>query len=143
MSKDYKFNSELNKDWYTSENGNLYNSSLANTVINPGETKEVSYQVSVKEVEDNNQELTGEIKITADNYEEKTIQNITNKIETGNIKATIQFLYSEDIELYEKSDIPFAVNVKNISDKELEDVIVEIPVAEGLEVASREDLRTY
>ncbi|MCI8636510.1 MAG: hypothetical protein HFJ36_01385 [Clostridia bacterium] len=125
------------------EDESLTSKQLKIDTLNPGETKEVSYQVSVKEVEDNNQELTGEIKITADNYEEKTIQNITNKIETGNIKATIQFLYSEDIELYEKSDIPFAVNVKNISDKELEDVIVEIPVAEGLEVASREDLRTY
>ena len=125
------------------EDESLTSKLLKIDTLNPGETKEVSYQISVKEVEDNNQELTGKIKIIADNYEEKTIQNITNKIETGNIKATIKFLYSEDVKLYEKSDVPFAINVKNISSKELKDVIVEIPVAEGLEVASQEDLRTY
>ena len=41
IPKDMKFSSELNSDWYISDNGNAYNSSLANTVINPGETKEV------------------------------------------------------------------------------------------------------
>ena len=34
-----KFNSELNKDWYTAkENNTIYNSSLSNTLINPGES---------------------------------------------------------------------------------------------------------
>lgn len=42
LPKNAKFNSEINKDWYLSENGNAYNASLANTKINPGETKEVT-----------------------------------------------------------------------------------------------------
>lgn len=37
-----KFNSELNKDWYEGANGTVYNSSLANTVINPGKSKTVT-----------------------------------------------------------------------------------------------------
>lgn len=37
-----KFNSELNKDWYEGANGTVYNSSLANTLINPGESKTVT-----------------------------------------------------------------------------------------------------
>ena len=37
-----KFNSELNKDWYEGTNGTVYNSSLANTIINPGESKTVT-----------------------------------------------------------------------------------------------------
>jgi len=37
-----KFNSELNKDWYEGANGTVYNSSLANTIINPGESKTVT-----------------------------------------------------------------------------------------------------
>lgn len=48
-----KFNSELNKDWYMSENGTLYNSSLANTIINPGETKEVTLLLTKKMTENN------------------------------------------------------------------------------------------
>lgn len=37
-----KFNSELNKDWYEGPNGTVYNSSLANTIIKPGESKTVT-----------------------------------------------------------------------------------------------------
>lgn len=40
MPSDFKFSSELNKDWYQSE-GCLYNKSLANNKIKIGETKEV------------------------------------------------------------------------------------------------------
>ena len=37
-----KFNAEINKDWYYSEDKqNLYNNSLEKTLINPGESKEV------------------------------------------------------------------------------------------------------
>lgn len=53
MPTEMKFSSELNKDWYTSENGTLYNSSLANTIINPGETKEVTLLLTKKMSEDN------------------------------------------------------------------------------------------
>ena len=53
MPSEMKFNSELNKDWYTSENGILYNSSLANTLINPGESKEVTLILTKKMTEEN------------------------------------------------------------------------------------------
>lgn len=39
---EFKFNSELNKDWYEGANGTVYNSSLANTIINPGESKTIT-----------------------------------------------------------------------------------------------------
>ena len=42
------FNSELNQDWYLSENGNVYNSSLANTLLQPGESKELTLVVTKK-----------------------------------------------------------------------------------------------
>ena len=54
MPSGMKFNSELNKDWYASDNGtNLYNSSLANELIQPGETKEVTLLLSKKITESN------------------------------------------------------------------------------------------
>ena len=37
----FKFTSELNKDWYLSEDGKLHNNSLENEKIVAGETKEV------------------------------------------------------------------------------------------------------
>ena len=53
IPSEMKFNSELNKDWYTSGNGVLYNSSLANTIINPGESKVVTLTLTKKMTEDN------------------------------------------------------------------------------------------
>lgn len=53
MPSEMKFNSDLNKDWYISENGALYNSSLSNTLINPGESKEVTLLLTKKMTEDN------------------------------------------------------------------------------------------
>ena len=41
------FSTELNPDWYLSDNGNIYNSTLAEQVINPGETKELTLVVSI------------------------------------------------------------------------------------------------
>lgn len=41
LPNDMKYHSELNTQWYEGEDGYLYNTSLATTVINPGETKTV------------------------------------------------------------------------------------------------------
>lgn len=53
MPQDMKFSSELNRDWYTADNGNLYNSSLAQAVIKPGETKELTLILTKKMTENN------------------------------------------------------------------------------------------
>ena len=63
--KDMKFNSELNKDWYTANNGDLYNSSLANTKIEPGQSKEISLTL-IKKMTDTN---TGIVNNNAEIYE--------------------------------------------------------------------------
>ena len=42
------FSTELNTDWYLSDNGNIYNASLENEIIKPGEKKEVNLIVSLK-----------------------------------------------------------------------------------------------
>ena len=41
LPSELSFSSELNRDWYENGNGTIYNSSLANTLIKPRETKEV------------------------------------------------------------------------------------------------------
>lgn len=41
MPKGMQFISELNPSWYIAQNGNIYSNELANTAINPGETKEI------------------------------------------------------------------------------------------------------
>ena len=42
LPAELKFNSELNPDWYEGKDGVIYNNSLANTLINPGESKELT-----------------------------------------------------------------------------------------------------
>lgn len=53
VPSELKFSSELNKDWYQGQNGEIYNASLANTLINPGETKEVTLLLTKKLSEEN------------------------------------------------------------------------------------------
>lgn len=53
IPKDMKFNSELNRDWYQSSNGDIYNSSLANTKLESGETLEVTLTLTKKMTDDN------------------------------------------------------------------------------------------
>ena len=52
MPSDLRFSSELNKDWYQTQSG-LYNASLANDVIKPGETREVTLTLTKNMTENN------------------------------------------------------------------------------------------
>lgn len=78
-----KFNTELNEEWYLSENGNIYNTSLENTKINPGESKEVtlvvSHNISKVEILNNSAEIY-------ESYNEQGLADIDstpgNKVET-------------------------------------------------------------
>lgn len=122
------------------ENEALTSKKLEIDLLKPGETKEVSYQISVKQVEDNNQNLDGEIKIVVDNKEEMVIQNISNKIEKSEIKTSLKFLYSQDVTTCEGSGFPLQILVKNISENELHDLIVEMPLADQFNDFTENDI---
>lgn len=109
LGTDLKFSSELNKDWYVS-NGKLYNSSLANEKIKPGESKTVTLTVTKKMTENN----TGLVNNTAEiveSYNEQGLPDIDSvagnqavgeddwgsadvilSIKTGQIAITITFI---------------------------------------------------
>lgn len=85
LPKGVVFNTELNKDWYLSDNGNVYNTSLENTIIRPGETKELTL-VLVKQI---TEDSIGVLNNTAEIYEvynEQGLKDIdstpANKVET-------------------------------------------------------------
>ena len=85
LSSDVKFQSELNADWYQGKDGNIYTTSLANTLINPGETKEVILVVTKQMTEEN----VGLINNTAEiqeSYNDYAISDIDstpgNKVQT-------------------------------------------------------------
>ena len=78
LPDEFTFSTELNSDWYLSDNGNIYNASLENTRIEPGETKDIKLIVSVNINESN----LGIISNTAEIYEtynEQGLQDIDSE----------------------------------------------------------------
>lgn len=77
IPKDVTFNSGLkgNENWHSGKDGNLYSTSLANTIIGPGESKEIKL-ILTKQMTDNNVGLTSN---TAEIYEDYNVYGITDK----------------------------------------------------------------
>lgn len=84
LSVDYKFNSELNKDWYQSGN-DVYCTSLANEKIEPGESKEVVLTV-IKEMKENNTGLINNTAEIVSSYNELGLTDI-NSTEGNKVKG--------------------------------------------------------
>ncbi len=73
VSADYKFSSELNKDWYQ-DGSNIYNNSLANTKLAPGESKEVILTLT-KQMTENNTGLITNVAEIAESYNEQGLKD--------------------------------------------------------------------
>lgn len=84
LSVDYKFNSELNKDWYQSGN-EVYCTSLANEKIEPGQSKEVTLTV-IKEMTENNTGLVNNTAEIVSSYNELGLTDI-NSTEGNKVKG--------------------------------------------------------
>lgn len=76
LASDYKFNSQLNPDWYQSGE-NIYNSSLANEKISPGESKELKLIVS-KNMTNENAGLINNTAEIAESYNEEGVSDINS-----------------------------------------------------------------
>jgi len=72
LPQDLKFSSELNKDWYINTDGSLYSASLANQIINPGETKRLDL-ILTKKMNENNTGLIINNAEIAESYNEQGI----------------------------------------------------------------------
>ena len=70
------FNTELNSGWYLKD-GNAYNTSLANTIINPGETKEITL-VLTKKINGQNMGLFRNTAEIAATYNEQGIEDVNS-----------------------------------------------------------------
>ena len=90
LPAELKFSSELNKDWYEGKDGVIYNASLANTVIKPGESKEVTL-VLTKTM---NSENYGLINNSAEIYETSNDYGALDIDSTPGNKATNEDDYS-------------------------------------------------
>lgn len=84
LSSDYKFSSELNKDWYQSGN-DVYCTSLANEKIEPGQSKDVTLTV-IKQMKENNTGLVNNTAEIVDSYNELGLTD-SNSTEGNKVKG--------------------------------------------------------
>ena len=81
IPEDMKFYSELNKQWYVGEDGNLYNTELASSQINPGQAQTVKLILSKTMTKNNTGTTTNiaEISETMNSKDYKDINLSNNK----------------------------------------------------------------
>ena len=88
------FNSELNSDWYQENDGNLYNTSLADVELQPGEQKELTLILTKKITEDS----IGIINNSAEIFESYNEQGLQDMDSTpGNQVANEDDMSSADL----------------------------------------------
>ena len=96
-----KFNSSLNSDWYQSE-GNLYNTSLSDSIIEPGETKELTLILTKTMTETNTGLINNNAQIDEysnplgieDETENKSFANVIISVSTGALISYFSFMIS-------------------------------------------------
>ena len=77
LPEDAMFMSELNSDWYLSNNNqDVYNASLANEIINPGESKEVTLVLSFNITDKNIGNIVNNNAEIYESYNEQGIEDI-------------------------------------------------------------------
>lgn len=64
LPKGLEFSSELNKDWYKGDDGNLYTSSLSGIAIEPGKTSEVELVLTKETTENSTGTFTNSAELT-------------------------------------------------------------------------------
>ena len=84
LSSDYKFSSELNKDWYQSGN-EVYCTSLSNEKLEPGQSKDVTLTV-IKQMKENNTGLVNNTAEIVDSYNELGLTD-SNSTEGNKVKG--------------------------------------------------------
>lgn len=75
----FAFNADLNKDWYVENDGNAYTAKLANTLIEPGETKEVTLVLTKKMTGENIGTIRNTAEI-AEDYNEYGLKDINSTV---------------------------------------------------------------
>ena len=89
------FNSSLNSDWYQ-QDGNIYTTSLSDTIIEPGETKEVKLTLT-KKMTESNTGLTNNKAEIAETYNSLGLQNVSETQAEPNGEFAKETLGSADM----------------------------------------------
>ena len=72
----FKFNAELNRDWFILNDGSVCSSSLANTKIQPGETKEITLLLTKTGIKDNDLKIISNTAEILEAYNDLGIEDV-------------------------------------------------------------------
>lgn len=115
------------------ENPDLKKLEMAKDELKIGETVEFKYQVSVKEVDNDEQMFSGNIRLFDEQLEnDEKIKIEPSHIKQGNLKLKLLEDIYEQTNIYSGRDLPVKIQVKNISNETMKDVIVEVSLKKGL-----------
>ena len=96
------------------------------------ETKEIEYQISVKEVDNDNETLVGNMKIYADELEEKEVEIGSNKIKQGDLNLKLIDSFYEQTNIHSKGGFPIELQIKNMSKETKKNIIVSLPLTDEI-----------
>ena len=121
MPATLNFNSSMNSDWYMSDN-NLYNTSLANTKIEPGETKELTLVLTKTMSNANTGLVNNKAEITESSNElgikdktnDQCSANVIIRVSTG---ALVNYITTTIFTLVVLAGLAYLVNKKYLSRK--------------------------
>ena len=91
LAKDMVFDEDLNKGWYLTEDGKVYNDTLKDTSIEPGEMKSLEIVLEKKMTEDNTGVISNKVEITKlKNKEGAEESNVKDNIDTQEMIITVK-----------------------------------------------------
>lgn len=115
---------------FTRKDENATNVTKTTETIKKGETVTFNYVISPKKKEGT--DILGNIKISAEQLEEKTIPTITNKIKDAKMAIEVLNNFEENGKLYEEDIVPFKFNITNYSQEEQKDVVINIQTSDEI-----------
>lgn len=115
---------------FTKQNENATNVTRTQQTIQNGETATFTYQFSPKKKQ--GIDITGTIKIKADELPEQTQATMTNKIKNAELSIETLNATQEDKQVTEGEDIHYDFSIKNYTDKEQKDIIVTVEPSSSL-----------
>ena len=81
--------------------------------------------------------LTGKIKIVGNGLDEQEIDMQSNKIVKGSLKLNLEFAYDENVYIGAGDGFPLILTVKNISEQNLNNVKVTLPLSDKLTFSTK------
>ena len=102
----------------------LENITKTEETLKAGET--ITYKYEFVPRKDKGNEVTGSIRISADDLEEQTISTITNPIKDAELAIDVLNAYNDNMVLYNEDLIRLQIDVENFTDEDKKDVILKM-----------------